>query len=62
MVEASPRGRPISWVWVLIMIVFFIAGGLGLTTNSWPLFWVGLGGFVLAGLASLFTGILRDVH
>ena len=62
MVEASPRGRPISWVWVLAMVAFFILGGVGLAAGSWPVFWVGLGGFALAGLASLFTGILRDVH
>jgi hypothetical protein len=61
MVEASPRGRPISWLWVLLMVVFFIIGGIGLA-SSWPVFWIGLAGFLVTGLLSLFTGILRDVH
>jgi hypothetical protein len=62
MAQASTRGRPISWVWVLLMIVLFIVGGVGLASGSWIVFWIGFAGFVLAGLASLFTGILSDVH
>ena len=62
MAQASSRGRPISWVWVLVMLVFFTLGGVGLTLGEWVLFWVGLGAFVLAGIASVITGILSDVH
>jgi hypothetical protein len=62
MVEASPRGRPISWLWVFLMLAFFIVGGFGLAAGSWPVFWVGVGGFLIAGVVSVFTGILRDVH
>jgi hypothetical protein len=62
MAQASTRGRPISWLWVALMIVLFIIGGIGLTSGSWVVFWIGLAGFCLAGLASLLTGILSDVH
>ena len=62
MAQASTRGRPISWAWVFIMVAFFIVGGVGLVADSWVTFWVGAAGFLLAGLLSLFTGILRDVH
>lgn len=62
MAQASTRGRPISWIWVLVMLVFFTIGGIALAAGAWVLFWVGLGGFLLAGLASLVTGILADVH
>ena len=34
MVEASPRGRPISWLWVFLMIAFFIVGGIGQTNGN----------------------------
>ncbi|RZS90130.1 hypothetical protein EV189_1913 [Motilibacter rhizosphaerae] len=62
MAQASTRGRPISWVWVLVMVVAFTVGGIGLAAGSWVVFWIGLGVFLAAGLASLFTGILTDVH
>lgn len=62
MAQASTRGRPISWVLVLAMVVFFTIGGIGLAAGAWPVFWAGLALFLLAGLASLFTGILSDVH
>ena len=38
MAQASSRGRPISWVWVFIMLAYFIAGGLGLIAGSWVVF------------------------
>ncbi|NHC43725.1 DUF4175 domain-containing protein [Motilibacter aurantiacus] len=62
MAQASSRGRPISWAWVFLMLAFFIVGGVGLIASSWVVFWIGSAGFVLVGLASLFTGILSDVH
>ncbi|WP_133412053.1 HGxxPAAW family protein [Vallicoccus soli] len=63
MVESSPRGRPVSWAVVAVVIVGFIVGGLGLILGpTWWLFWVGVvlsvGGIVV-GWA---TGMMEDVH
>jgi hypothetical protein len=55
------HGRPVSWVAVSIIVVGFIAGGLGLVFGpSWPVFWTGGGLVVLGGLLGLATGILND--
>lgn len=62
MAQESSRGRPISWIWVLAMIVFFTVGGVGLVAESWLVFGIGGGLFVIAGIGSLVTGILSDVH
>ena len=62
MVQASPRGRPMSWLGVVLMFLTFGVGCLGLVLGSWLVFWIGAGLFVAAGLFALANGILSDVH
>lgn len=58
----SKRGRPISWVAVVIMIVSFAVGGVAISLWIWPLFWACAGVFLAAGILGLAGGIMRDVH
>lgn len=62
MVQSSPRGRATSWFGVLLMFLTFLLGCVALIMANWPLFWVGLGLFIAAGILSLAVGIMRDVH
>ena len=63
MAQASSRGRPVSWIAVLLMLVFFLIGGVGLVLGpAWPVFVVGAVGFTAAGIFGLATGIMSDVH
>lgn len=55
------RGRPVSWLSVVLMLTGFAAGGIALTLSNWWLFWTG-GGVVLVGaLLAVATDIFRDV-
>jgi hypothetical protein len=54
------HGRPVSWVAVTIIIVGFLAGGLGLVFGpTWWVFWAGGAvaaiGCVLAGAIGIFN-------
>jgi hypothetical protein len=54
-------GRPISWIAVLIIVVGFTAGGIGLCMDpTWWLFWTGVGITVAGGIFALATGIMED--
>lgn len=55
------HGRPVSWVAVSLIMVGFLAGGLGLVFGpTWWLFWVGGGLAVLGGLLGMATHIMDD--
>jgi hypothetical protein len=55
------HGRAVSWVAVSIIVVGFIAGGLGLVIGpTWWLFWTGAGIAALGGIVGLASGILDD--
>ena len=59
------HGRTVSWVAVAIMVIGFIAGGLGLVIGGhggpiWWLFWTGGGIAVLGLLVSLATNTFED--
>jgi hypothetical protein len=59
---APTRGRASSWIAVVIMMIAFTVGGVGVVLWNW---WVvGIAGavFVVAFLASLASGIMNDVH
>lgn len=63
MVEGSTRGRPVSWAVVAMVIIGFVAGGLGLILGpAWWLFWAGAGLVVLGVIVGWVTGIMEDVH
>ncbi len=39
---AHHGNTPAAWTGVLIILVGFTVGGLGLVVGSWPMFWVGV--------------------
>jgi hypothetical protein len=54
------HGRPVSWLFVAVIIVAFVAGAFGLVFHVWPLFWVCLGIVVLSVPAGKLIGIMDD--
>jgi len=55
------QGRPISWLSVLIIVIGFTVGGLGLCLSpTWWLFWTGIGITVVGGILALACGIMED--
>ena len=54
------HGRPISWVFVAVLIAAFIAGAFAIVDHIWPLFWVCLGVTVLSVPAGKVIGIMGD--
>jgi hypothetical protein len=55
------HGRRVSWVAVTIIIVGFLAGGVGLITGpTWWLFWAGLAVAVVGGILALSVGVFND--
>lgn len=59
---APTRGRTSSWIAVIIMIIAFTVGGLGVVFWNWWVVGISAGIFVLAFLGSLASGIMNDVH
>lgn len=54
-------GRPTSWAAVLVIVVGFVVGGLGLILGpNWVMFWVGAGIAAVGGLYALAVGIMED--
>lgn len=39
----SHGNTPAAWTTVVIIIIAFFVGTLGLVLGSWPMFWVGVG-------------------
>jgi hypothetical protein len=39
---AHHGNTPAAWTGVLIILLGFIVGGIGLVIDSWPVFWVGV--------------------
>jgi hypothetical protein len=51
----------VSWVGVTLVMVGFLAGGLGLVIHTtWWLFWLGAGLAVVGFLVALATNIMDD--
>ena len=40
--SAHHGNTPAAWTAVIIILVGFCVGGLGLVVDSWPMFWVGV--------------------
>jgi hypothetical protein len=55
--DASPG----IWVSVVVIIAGTILGGIGLIEWVWPMFWVGIGLFVLGCVAAALLGIMEAV-
>jgi len=39
---AHHGNTPAAWTGVLVILVGFVVGGIGLMIGSWPVFWVGV--------------------
>jgi hypothetical protein len=50
-----------SWLACLVMMVGFTGGGIALVYWNWPVFWVGVGVFVLGGIIARAVNIMDDV-
>ncbi len=40
--SAHHGNTPAAWTAVLVILVGFVVGGIGLVVGSWPMFWVGV--------------------
>ena len=58
--HAHLHGRPLSWVFVAVLIAAFVIGGFTVVMHIWPLFWVCLGLVLLAPPAGKIIGIMGD--
>jgi hypothetical protein len=54
------HGRPVSWLFVAVLIAAFVAGAFAVVLKLWPLFWVCLGIVVLSVPAGKLIGIMDD--
>jgi hypothetical protein len=52
---------PAIWAATFVIIVGTILGGIALIYWNWPLFWVGVGLFVLGSVGGYFSGIMDAV-
>jgi hypothetical protein len=50
-----------SWVACLVMLVGTIVGGLALVYWNWPVFWAGVGVFVVGVIFARVVNIMDDV-
>ncbi len=55
------KGRPVSWVVVVLVCGGFIAGGVGLVLSMPWLFFVGIGVVLLGGILGGVTHAMADV-
>jgi 1,4-dihydroxy-2-naphthoate octaprenyltransferase len=54
--SAHHGSTPAAWTGVLIVLVGFVIGGLGLVLESWLLFWVGVACAPLGALVGFSLG------
>lgn len=59
---APTKGRASSWIAVVIMIVAFTVGGIGVILWNWVLVGICAVIFVITFVAALLSGIMNDVH
>lgn len=50
-----------SWLVCLVMLVGFVVGGVALVVWNWPMFWAGVGIFVLGVIVARAVRIMDDV-
>jgi hypothetical protein len=59
--EQHYSGRPISWIAVTIVIIGFIAGGVGMVPHpTWWLFWTGAAIVVIGSIVTMFARTFQD--
>lgn len=54
--SASHGNTPAAWTGVLIVLVGFVIGGIGLVIESWLIFWVGVACAPLGALVGYVMG------
>ena len=62
---AHHGNTPAAWTGVSIVLLGFLVGGLGLILESWPMFWVGVILWPVAGVAvkvMQFMGMGAETH
>jgi hypothetical protein len=52
---------PAIWAAVIVIIAGTIIGGIALIEWMWPLFWIGIGMFVVGSIAAYVLGIMDTV-
>ncbi len=55
---AHHGNTPAAWTGVLVILVGFVVGGIGLMIGSWPVFWVGV---VLAVLGPVVGKVMQKL-
>ena len=50
-----------SWIACLVMMIGFTLGGIAIVFWNWPVFWVGVGIFVVGMIIAKVVGIMDDV-
>lgn len=56
------RGRPVSWLAVVIILAGFTLGGIALIVSNWVMFWVAVGVVVVGGILAVAIDIFADVE
>jgi hypothetical protein len=60
--SGSHAGRPTSWLAVIVILLGFIIGGVGLCLGpNWIAFWTGAGVVVAGGVLALVFDVFSDV-
>jgi hypothetical protein len=52
---------PAIWVATFVVIAGTIVGGIALIEWNWPMFWTGVGLFVIGCIGGFFAGIMEAV-
>jgi hypothetical protein len=50
-----------AWAATAVIMIGTVVGGIALLIWNWPLFWTGVGLFVLGGIGGYFAGIMDSV-
>ena len=62
---AHHGNTPAAWTGVTIILLGFLAGGLGLVLGSWVMFWIGVACWPIAGVLvkiMQFMGFGAETH
>lgn len=60
--ESIDHNAPVAvWVAVVVIIAGTIIGGIALIEWNWPVFWVGIGLFVVGSIGAMLAGIMDAV-
>ena len=55
---AHHGNTPAAWTGVMVILVGFVVGGIGLIIDNWPMFWVGV---VLGVLGPVIGKIMQKM-